>query len=186
MRRAVVVALGVVLLASGCSLTRTSTKTLTVTVTNEVTSTVTTTAPAQGNACTGRDLQGSFDVQPGSAGAGQITYVLKLVNSSSSTCLLSGAPLLELFDKAGAALPTHAALEPGKALADVLLQPGASTSIDARFSPDVPGQGEQQAGPCEKTAATLRVTPAGGGTTDAAIAPPTPVCEQGTLSLSAG
>lgn len=175
---------GVLLAASAAILASACGGTKTITVTQTVTRTVTTTQPApEAAACTGDDLSGSFDVQVGSAGAGQITYTLRLTNSSAATCFVSGFPELQLLDAQGAALPTHAAPEPGAAALRVRLQPGASTSFDARFSPDIPGTGEQQSGTCEATASTVRVTPAGGGTLDAPIAPPTPVCEHGAIRL---
>jgi len=169
----------VVLLAAGCGSTKT------VTVTNTVTKTVTTTTAAPA-VCTGSDLSGSFDEQQGSAGAGQITYVLKLTNSSSAACSLSGFPQLLLLDANGSQLPTHPAPEPGAGAKTVTLKPGGSASYEARFSPDVSGTGDAPSGQCQPTASTLRVTPTGGGTVDAPIKPPTPVCEQGSMRLRAG
>ena len=67
----------------------------------------------------------------------------------------------------------------------VPLQPGGTASLTARFSPDVPGVGEQHPGACEATAYKLRVTPSAGGTATVAITPPTPVCEKGRLQLTA-
>ncbi len=166
------------LVAAACG--GTTTLTVTQTVTRTVTRTQTTPEAA---ACTGGELSGTFDVQAGSAGAGQITYTLRLENSSAATCIVSGFPELQLLDAHGAALPTHAAPEPGAAPPHVRLLPGTSTSYDARFSPDVPGVGEQQSGPCEATASALRVTPTGGSNLDAPISPPTPVCEQGAIRL---
>ena len=68
--------------------------------------------------------------------------------------------------------------------ARVVLAPRASATAQARFSPDVPGSGEQQTGPCEPTAITLRVEATGGGTVDVPIEPVTSVCEQGAMQLS--
>jgi hypothetical protein len=66
----------------------------------------------------------------------------------------------------------------------VRLAPGRSARATARFSPDVPGPGEQVTGPCERTSTGLRVAPSGGGTLVAPITPATPVCEHGGMSLS--
>jgi hypothetical protein len=168
----------VVFVAAGCGTTKT------LTVTNTVTKTVTTTAAVTAP-CTGSDLSGSFDEQQGSAGAGQITYVLTLTNTSAAACSLPGFPQLQLLDASGNDLPTKTAAEPGTiAWAKVL--PGHSVSIDARFSPDVPGTGDHTPGACQPVAATLGVTPPGGGTLDAPIKPPTSVCEQGSMMLRAG
>lgn len=68
----------------------------------------------------------------------------------------------------------------------VVLRPGGRAKATARFSPDIPGPGEQADGPCERTAYRVRVTPPpGGGTLIAPVTPPTPVCEHGHMLLSA-
>jgi hypothetical protein len=162
----------VVFLAAGCG----STKTLTVTQT--VTKTVTKTVAAS-SACAGSSLSASFAEQAGSAGAGQITYVLKLTNTSSSACELT-ITSLQLLDAKGSGLPTNATPP-----AASTLRPGVSVSYEARFSPDIAGTGDNQTGPCQPTASTLRVSVAGGGTADAPIQPPTSVCEKGTMTLRA-
>ena len=68
----------------------------------------------------------------------------------------------------------------------VVLRPGDRAHAFARFSPDVPGQGEPvTAKQCEPTAFEVRVTPPpGGGTLVAPVSPPTPVCEHGGMSLT--
>jgi hypothetical protein len=173
---------GAVLVASGCGGSKTTTQTVVNTTT--VVRTVTTIAPPpQVATCTGGDLSATFAVQPGSAGAGQIVYTLTLKNSSSSKCSLAGSPELQLLDKNGAVLPTHAAPEPGSSLLGRALHPGDSMSYDARFSPDVPGTGDQQTGRCQPIATAVRVTPPGGGTVDTQVSPPTSVCEQGAITL---
>src|SRR5262249_42653789 len=65
------------------------------------------------------------------------------------------------------------------------LPPGARARATARFSPDVPGPGEQTIGRCEPVAHTLRVAPGGGGTLRAPIRQPTPVCEHGPMTWTA-
>ena len=137
--------------------------------------------------CVGRDLSGTFAAVPGSAGAGQISYNLRLRNRSSRTCFVSGLPVLRLVDRLGRPLPTHIApSHPGALTAvRVLLRPGAYTAATARFSPDVPGTGEQVKGPCERKAYRARVTaPPGGGIVVVPIVPATPVCEHGSMVLS--
>ena len=139
--------------------------------------------------CTGADLTGLFSAVPGSAGAGQITYVLRLRNRSARACFVSGLPRLRLLGRTGKLLPTHVwPAHPGALAAiRVLLAPGRYAYATARFSPDVPGVGEQVAGPCELRAYRARVWPPGGGTGSfvVPIAPPTPVCEKGRLVFSA-
>jgi hypothetical protein len=171
--------------AAGCGLGSTKTVTATRTRTVTTTKTVTTTGSASAKPCTGNQLKGTFDLVPGSAGAGQIEYALALKNTSASPCSLRGIPQATLLGAGGAALPTHVRAAGTGLKKRVALEPGASSLAQARFSPDIPGQGDSQSGPCQPQAATLQVMPAGGGFTDAAIKPPTSVCQQGTLTFEA-
>jgi hypothetical protein len=188
MRRAAVlgvVAVGLALVAGGCG---GGTTTVTVTTTR----TVTVTAPApppssSASPCGAAQLSGTFEALPNSQGAGNIVYRLRLVNSGSSSCWVSGLPQAQLLDANGGLLPTK--VRPARAsvtAAKVTLDPNGAATADARFSPDVPGVGDQtQPGkPCEATATTLRVTAPGGGAVDAPISPPTSVCERGQLSFT--
>jgi hypothetical protein len=176
-----------VALAAGCGGTTTVTVTNTVTHVKTVTTSKpkpppTTTSTTAASACAATSLRGSFDGVEGSAGAGQITYTLTLTNSGSSPCFVQGIPQVQLLGTTGAALPTTVSAEPGQgASGKVSLQPGAKATADARFSPDVPGQGDQQSGHCQPTATVLRITAPGGGTLDAPVQPPTAVCERGSL-----
>ena len=135
--------------------------------------------------CGGRALAGRFSVVPGSAGAGSITYRLRLTNTSATACWVSGIPQLRLLGARGGALPTKVSPAfPGEGTAArIVLRHGASAKSDARFSPDVPGPGEQTQGQCEPKAYRLRVT-LGGSSVTVPVTPPTPVCEHGALSLS--
>ena len=181
-------AVGVVLLLAACG----GTKTVTVLQTTTVVRTVTTTAPtsttsANASACAGDQLTGTFAVIRGSAGAGQVSYRLKLTNTSSSSCFVSGLPQVQLLGTSGSALPTSVrAAQPGTGTAArIILDHGASATADARFSPDVNGQGDSTTpGPCQPIATVLRVSAPGGGTLDAPVQPPTSVCERGSLSFS--
>jgi hypothetical protein len=175
----------VVLGAVGCG-GGTKTVTETATVVQTTTEQVTTQqAPSSATACTGDAMSGSFAVIRGSAGAGQISYRLRVKNDSPVACFVSGLPIVQLLDQAGHDLPTNVQpSQPGKATAArIILQAGAAAVAEARFSPDVPGGSEQTDGPCEPKAYTLRVSLAG-APLDVPITPPTPVCERGTLSFS--
>lgn len=137
--------------------------------------------------CAASALGGNFALIPGSPGAGNVVYSLQLRNDSKSTCFVSGLPGLRLLNAFGGALPTNAQAERLGILTAVrvVLAPGASAWATARFSPDVPGPDEQTSGQCEPVAARVRVTvPPGGGSLVAALAPPTSVCEHGSMSLS--
>ncbi len=184
--RAAVVILAVLALA-GCGGTTTQTVTQTVThvrtVTVTTTAATTTTTTAASAPCAAGSLQGSFDVVPGSPGAGQISYKLTLTNTGATPCYVSGIPQVQLLGTTGGALATSASAEPPAPASPpkVSLQHGGSAVAEARFSPDVNGTGDSTTGQCQPTATVLRVTAQGGGTLDAPIQPPTPVCEQGSL-----
>ena len=138
-------------------------------------------------ACRAGDLSGVFAVVNGSAGAGSISYDLRLQNHSSSKCYVSGIPGLRLLGKTGKALPTKVVPDRPGALtaAKIILKPGGYAASTARFSPDIPGTGEAQYGQCEPTAHSLRVSPAGGGSLVVPVKPATPVCEHGRMVLTA-
>ncbi len=144
-------------------------------------------AGGQPPSCAGSQLSARFAVVPGSAGAGNILYALTVKNTSTKTCTVTGLPQGRLLGLHGRKLPTriHASFPAGLTAVLVRLAPGKSARATARFSPDVPGVGEGKTGPCEPRAYTLRVSPAGGGTTNAKLAPATPVCEHGALAFSA-
>ena len=183
-RPAILLGAALLALAAGCG--GTTTVTVSRTVTHQVTVTTTATTTAAPAPCGGNALSGTFAVVPGSAGAGQVSYRLRLANGSGTACTLSGLPAVELRDGSGTLLPTHVRpSEPGQATAPlVTLAPGKAATADARFSPDVPGPTEQHPGACEPTAHVLRVTAPGGGSVDVPVEPPTSVCEQGSLELS--
>jgi hypothetical protein len=135
--------------------------------------------------CTAARLAGTFAVVPGSAGAGNIVYALRLKNTSGAACTLTGIPGVTLVDRRGSRLPTHQSPAQPGALTAVLvtLAPGKSAGATARFSPDVPGPGEPVSGRrCEPVAVALLVRPNGGGTLRAPIRPPTSVCEHGGMT----
>jgi hypothetical protein len=145
---------------------------------------VTTTASvSSAKPCQGTQLAGTFAEIPHSSGAGQIAYALAVKNTSSSACTLRGIPQGTLLGATGTPLPTH--IKPAGSRGNlIVLPPGASASAQARFSPDVAGQGDSQSGTCQPQAQTFQLA-AAGGVTEAPIKPPTSVCEQGTLNFSA-
>ena len=57
--------------------------------------------------CTGGQLTGSFAAVPGSAGAGNISYALRVENRSARRCSLTGLPVARLLGKTGEPLATH-------------------------------------------------------------------------------
>jgi hypothetical protein len=137
------------------------------------------------SACTPADLHASMNVINGSGAAGHISYGVRLRNTSSSSCVVSGRPGLRLRGKHGHNLPTHVVADhPGTGTAALItLAPHKAAVAEARFSPDVPGTGEGTTGPCERTAYSVRVTLAspGSGSLVGGVHPPTPVCEHGRI-----
>jgi Protein of unknown function (DUF4232) len=173
------------LTAAGClgaaTKTVTAADTQTVTITRKVTTTESVTAAKP---CSGTELAAMFSVVPNSAGAGQVAYMLTVKNSSHIACSLQGAPKATLLSETGTALPTHVKAERGRGR-KLVLPPGASALAQARFSPDVAGDGDSQSGSCQPQAHTLELSAEGGGVAEAPIKPPTSVCEQGTLNFEA-
>lgn len=119
----------------------------------------------------------------GSQGAGQVSYLLRLTNTSQTRCYVLGLPQAQLLSSSRSALPTHVVAAQSGSGKQVVLAAGGSAVAQARFSPSVPGQGDLQSGPCQPAAWYLRVSPAGGGTVEAEVTPPTSVCERGTLNF---
>jgi hypothetical protein len=174
-----------VLALAGCGGTKTVTVTNTVTHVRTVTVTTptTTTAKPASAPCSSSELSGAFTAIAGSAGAGQISYRLTLTNTGTTACFVQGIPQVQLLGTTGSANPTSASAEPPVVAnpPKISLQPNGAASADARFSPDVNGVGDNSPGQCQPTSTVLRVTAPGGGTIDAPIQPPTPVCEKGSL-----
>src|SRR5262249_4314516 len=141
-----------------------STKTVTVEHTGTVTITLTeTTTGSVGSAkpCQGTDLAATFALIPNSAGAGQIAYTLTVKNSSSTPCSVQGIPRGTLLGATGTSLPTHVKSSGGGGKR-IVLPPGASATAQARFSPDVAGDGDSQTGACQPQAHTFQLIAAGG------------------------
>jgi hypothetical protein len=146
---------------------------------------VTTTGSVAGaKPCQGTDLSAAFVQVPNSAGAGQIAYTLMVKNTSQGPCSVQGTPKGTLLGATGTALPTNVKAS-GAGGKRVVLPHGASATAQARFSPDVAGQGDSQSGACQPQAHTFQLAAPGGGVTEAAIRPPTSVCERGTLNFEA-
>jgi len=176
------------LAVAGCgggTVTTTVVQTTTVvrtTTVHEVETSTTASSTTAADACTGDSMSGTFSLVPGSAGAGQVVYRLRVRNDSPVACFVSGFPKVQLLGAGGAELPTSETPDqPGTATAvRVVLAPDAAATADVRFSPDVPGTGDQTGSQCQPKATTLRVA-LGGAPLDVPVSPPTPVCERGTL-----
>lgn len=160
------------------------TKTVTVIRTQTSTETVTTTGSVtSAKPCQGTDLTGDFTLIPNSAGAGQIAYALTVKNSSLSPCWVQGIPQGTLLGANGTVLPTN--VKGSRGGKRIVLPHGASATAQARFSPDVAGDGDSQSGTCQPQAHTFQLSAQGVSVTEAAIKPPTSVCQRGTLNFVA-
>lgn len=142
--------------------------------------------------CHTQDLSASFTVVNGSAGAGSISYNLRLTNKSGHLCTIYGFPGMLLLDAKHRPLPTNVVWDSLVPKRLVWLIPGASASSTVRFSPDVPGTGDNgtaapgQPWTCEPTAYYVEITPPDETTQlVTSVAPATPVCERGTMQTSA-
>jgi hypothetical protein len=140
-------------------------------------------APAGSQAAGCQGLTGSFTVVPNSAGAGNIVYALRIHNGGTSSCVLRGLPQVRLLGTGGKALPTKVLRDPRFTPKPFVLRPGRTATAQARFTPDVPGPGEQSPGPCEPVAHRLRVV-AGGATVLVPVRPPTRVCVHGRMTFT--
>ena len=134
--------------------------------------------------CKAWQLSALFREIPGSAGAGSISYAVRLRNHAGA-CTISGRPGLVLLGRHGRPLPTQTVPDhPGTGTAVlVTIRKHHVARADARFSPDIAGPDEGN--PCEPTAYTIRVTlpsPAS-GTVRGPIHPATAVCQRGRLVL---
>ena len=136
--------------------------------------------------CQTSDLAASYTVVVGSSAAGSISYNLRLTDTSMHQCTIYGYAGMLLLDANHKPLPTNVqrdSLVPKQLLR---LNPGGSASATVRFSPDVPGVGDNPSSACQPTAYYAEVTPPDDTTQlVTAVNPPTSVCERGTMQISA-
>lgn len=147
---------------------------------------------ADGSRCHTPDLSASFIVVANSAGAGNISYNLRLTNTSMHQCTIYGYAGMLLLDAKHNPLPTHVIRDTLVPVQLLRIDPGGSAAATVRLSPDVPGPGD--AGPaapgqtwvCQPTAYYTEVTPPDETTQlVTAVSSPTPVCSSGTMQISA-
>ncbi len=143
------------------------------------------TALAAAAPCKGSQLSATFNIIPNSQGAGNVSYALRIRNTSKTACSVKGVPVMHFFSRTGSPLPSHSAWDQRGHATLVTLQPGGYASSGSRFSPDVPGVGEPTNNVCEPTSyiALAQIPPANDAVA-APIGPPTAVCEKGSLGMS--
>ena len=138
-------------------------------------------APASVPACA--ELSGTFARIAGSEGAGNVSYRLRLRNESQAACAFAGLRSVVLLDRQGKKLPSAPELP---ARTRIVLGPGDAAVSEGRFSPSVPGPGEPDDRPCQRTAGWLQVTVAlGRAAVTIAVLPPTRVCSSGRIAFRA-
>ena len=116
-------------------------------------------------------------------GAGQRYAVLQVTNVGAPI-VLEGYSSLQLLDAGMQALPTNAQWDLAPGPAPVSLPTGAMAAANLRWSV-IAGPGEPTDRPCEPTPAFLRVTPRSGAGPFVVTWSNGPVCEQGTIHVSA-
>ncbi len=135
--------------------------------------------------CKSGALTATFTPVAGSAGAGNISYVLRIRNRSGRACSVAGTPVLRLLDRRNRPLPSYSFSEQSGTAVLVVLRPGRYSAAVARFSPDIAGPGEPITRQCEPAAYSVRVlVPPDDANAVARVRPPTPVCEHGRMSVS--
>jgi len=116
---------------------------------------------------------------PGSAGAGQTEYELRVENVTFSGCQISTHPGLELLEADGKPLPTHVTKSGPSGL--ITIYGHRTLAARLKLSPDIAGPGEPTSGRCEPEAHHVRVSLPRGEVT-APVEPPTSVCEHGHIN----
>jgi hypothetical protein len=131
--------------------------------------------------CKTGSLKLSLNLIPNSQGAGNVVYKLRVTNRSASDCSL-GPPTIVLLGRRGSVLPSHSHATGGL----IVIGANSTATSNARFSPDIPGTGDKQKGQCQPTAYKVKASFNGSsGTVTGPVKPPTPVCERGSMSLTA-
>jgi hypothetical protein len=120
------------------------------------------------------------DVQPG---AGQ-RYAVLLVTNVGEATVLEGYSSLLLLDASMQPLPTNAQWDLTPGPAPISLPHDAPAAANLRWSV-IAGTGEPTQGPCEPTPAFLQVTPQSGAGPFVVTWSNGPVCQQGTIRISA-
>ena len=133
--------------------------------------------------CHAGKLSGVFAVVHGSAGAGSISYDLRVRSRSKTSCTVFGVPPLRLLGRTGKPLPTNVIPDDPLSARTVVLKPGAYAAATARFTPTVPGPGEPRTRQCEPSAYRIRVSAYAGSVT-IPVMPPTPICVRGRIHLT--
>jgi hypothetical protein len=143
-------------------------------------------APPIAAPCAAAQLRAVYTVVPFSQGAGNVAYLLTVSNHSTQTCAVAGPLPVQLLDRRGRPLGTHATVPAGDTGSDdgsgsqLVLAPGQWAQADSLLRPDIAGPGESPS-ECEPPAHFLAL--AIGGDRVTAPMDPSPVCENGTIGF---
>ena len=132
--------------------------------------------------CAPSSLKGSFTLAPGGGSAGHVEAQVVLTNVGAAVCTMFGYIGMQLLDASGAPLPTNVVRVPGTEKL-VMLRPGASASVIAQFSSDVPGAGDSTTGTCQPVAKSTEITPPDERQQLVVPGPDSPVCQRGTIDI---
>ncbi|RJQ74995.1 DUF4232 domain-containing protein [Pseudonocardiaceae bacterium YIM PH 21723] len=120
----------------------------------------------------------------GDPGAGQRGGQLVLVNQGPATCTIHGFPGLQLQEAMGTPLPTTAVWDwPPVTPTTITLLPNQAAATNLHWSV-VPGDGDDQTGPCQPTASHLAIIPPDESVQTRMVWAYGPVCSQGRLHTS--
>ena len=132
--------------------------------------------------CAPSSLKGSFTLAPGGGSAGHVEGQVVLTNVGAAVCTIFGYIGMQLLGASGAPLPTNVVRVPGTEK-QVTLNPGASASVLAQFSSDVPGAGDSTTGTCQPVAKSTEITPPDETQHLVVPGPDSPVCQRGTIDI---
>jgi hypothetical protein len=129
---------------------------------------------------------GTWKQVVGSAGAGQVSADLAFQNASGHTCTVAGFPRITLYTASGTALSTTVTDVQAGTAGRLTVPAGGWIHSELRYSPNIPGPGESQTGPCEPAAGYALVRlPDDTAAARAELTPPTSVCGRGAIQAKA-
>ncbi|MGI8493486.1 MAG: DUF4232 domain-containing protein [Acidimicrobiales bacterium] len=130
-------------------------------------------------------MTATFTIIPGSAGAGHVEGRIVLVNVGTNPCRTGGYVGVQLLGASDTPLPTKVVRDTGTPVTTIVVPAGGAASALVRFSPDVPGPGDNPGPSCQPVASGSEITPPNDTSFVIAHGPQSSVCEQGTLEVRA-
>ncbi|WP_166533242.1 DUF4232 domain-containing protein [Blastococcus xanthinilyticus] len=112
--------------------------------------------PSSAERCRSGGLVGRLATEDSSAGHRHARIELR--NISGGTCQVHGYGGLQLVDQYGQDLPTEQVRVPSPPPETVSVAPGGTVTAQLTWAA-IPGEGDEETGPCQPTPATLSVIP---------------------------